>query len=259
MRWRYLTLGFGDQMAWLSSNSLAATVDGNYHSARRLPELTSRPVERLENAKFNGREGLASLNDFLTASEKYSLKYVFSNDRYYDPLLYYTGWTRTIRLENGIMVWEKGNISTIQPLKPTEVNPILKYTWGIFPVSSLCIAILLTLLYLKKYKEKNYYNIVPATNHYYPLGVIYSSSLLPVIFFSVFMINQVYELLLVKEQKDPTTTVLNYYNHLDFQRFEKAFQFFNPTPTYTLDQYLLEKSVKDGGILPSMQNWIVLP
>ncbi|MBT8323297.1 MAG: hypothetical protein KJO94_07460, partial [Eudoraea sp.] len=43
-QWRYLTLGFGDQMAWLSAQTNALTVDGNYHSARRLPELTSRAI-----------------------------------------------------------------------------------------------------------------------------------------------------------------------------------------------------------------------
>ncbi|MBS4064231.1 MAG: hypothetical protein KGZ74_06700 [Chitinophagaceae bacterium] len=251
IRWRYLTLGFGDQMAWLSANSLAATVDGNYHSARRLPELTTRPVERLENAKFNGDEGLASLNDFLTNSEKYSLKYVFSNDRYYDPLLYYSGWSRTIRLENGIMVWEKGNISTIKPMQPKTVSVLLKNAWGVFPVTSLCLTFLLTLIYLKYYKVKDYFDAIPETSHYYPLSVIYSSSLLPLIFFSGFMLKQVYELLLVKEQKDPRVAVLNYYNHLDFQRFEKAFRFFKPSPLYPLDQYLLEKSVNDGGLLPS--------
>ncbi|HEX4957759.1 MAG TPA: hypothetical protein VFV46_06245 [Lacibacter sp.] len=251
MRWRYLTLGFGDQMAWLSANSMAATVDGNYHSARRLPELTTRPVERLENAKFSGDEGLASLNDFLTNAEKYQLKYVFSNDRYYDPLLYYSGWNRTIRLENGIMVWEKGNISTIKPLQPRVVNPWLKKAWGIFPVSSLCVAFLLTLFYLSRYKQKDYFDTVPETNHYYPLSVIYASSLLPVLFSSGFMLKQVYELLLVKEQNSAKAAVINFFNHQDFQRFEKAFHFFKPTPAYPLDQYLLEKSVNDGGLLPS--------
>lgn len=251
MRWRYLTLGFGDQMAWLSANSLAASVDGNYHSARRLPELTSRPVERLENAKFSGVEGLASLNDFLTRSEKYSLKYVFSNDRYYDPLLYYTGWNRTIRLENGITVWEKGNISTIQPLLPTEISPVLKYAWGILPLSSLGIAFMLTIVYLSRFKDEDYFASVPPEDQYYPMGVIYTASFLPLIFSSIFMCWQVYELLLIKEQRDPVTTVTHYYNHLDFQRFDVAFRFFKPSPTYTLDQYLLEKSVNDGGLLPS--------
>lgn len=251
MRWRYLTLGFGDQMAWLSANSLAATVDGNYHSARRLPELTTRPIERLENAKFSGDEGLASLNDFLTNAEKYSLKYVFSNDRYYDPLLYYLGWNRTIRLENGIMVWEKGNISTIKPVTPKEISPLLKKAWGILPVSSLLLAFLMTLLYMYRYKKKAYIDTIPYETDLYPKAVIYTSSLLPVIFFTGFMVRQVYELLLVKEQKNPIQAVLHFYDHLDFQRFEKAFHFFKPSPDYPLDQYLLEKSVTDGGLMPS--------
>lgn len=251
MRWRYMTLGFGDQMAWLSANSLAATVDGNYHSARRLPELTSRPVERLENAKFLGYEGLASLNDFLTKAEKYSLKYIFSNDQYYDPLLFYTGWNRTIQLENGIMVWEKGNISTIKPVVPTEIHPVLKYTWGIFPLASLVLAFLLTYIYLKKYKEREYRGTANMPPDSYPRAVMYSASFLPVLFFSAFISFQIYELLLVKKQKNPKTTIENYYNHLDFQRFEAAFHFFQPKPTFTLDQYLLEKSVSDGGLLPS--------
>ncbi|MEZ4675115.1 MAG: glycosyltransferase family 39 protein [Caldilineaceae bacterium] len=51
-RWRFLTLGFGDQMAWLSTQTQALQVDGNYHSARRLPEMTTTSVERLEGAKF---------------------------------------------------------------------------------------------------------------------------------------------------------------------------------------------------------------
>lgn len=251
MRWRYLTLGFGDQMAWLSANSLAATVDGNYHSARRLPELTTRPVERLENAKFSGTEGLASLTDFLQNAEKYQLKYVFSNDRYYDPLLYYHGWNRTIRLENGIMVWEKGNISTIRPQQPRAVNPLLKKAWGIFPVCSLCLALLAACFYVARFKEPEQDAVAANEARSYPGAVLYAASLLPVVFFSGFIFKQLYELLWVKEQQDPVTTVTRFYDHLDFQRFENAFRFFRPSPTYPLDQYLLEKSVNDGGLLPS--------
>jgi hypothetical protein len=251
MRWRFLTLGFGDQMAWLSANSMAASVDGNYHSARRLPELTTRPVERLENAKYNGEDGLASLRDFLTKSEKYSLKYVFSNDRYYDPLLFFTGWSRVIQLENGIMVWEKGNIPTIVPVTPKKVPALLKRTWGIIPVTSLCLAVLLSAGYLYKYKSRDYVDSVPVPADRFPPKVIIASVLLPICFFTTIMAIQIHELLFVDEQKDPETTVLSYYNHLDFQRFEKAFHFFKPSYTYTLDQYLLEKSVNEGGLLPS--------
>ena len=251
MRWRFLTLGFGDQMAWLSSNTLAATIDGNYHSARRLPEMTSRAVERLENAKYLMEEGMASLDDFLTKAEKYQLKYVFSNDRYYDPLLFYSGWNRTIRLENGIMVWEKGNISTIQPVKPTELNPVLKKMWGILPLSVLFVAIALTMIYLFHFKKSQKELIAEEEVSSYPKIIIYSSAWFPFLLFTSFLVYQIYELLLIDEQKDPATTIYSHFNDLDFQRFDEAFLFFKPGPEYSLDQYLLEKSVSDGGLLPS--------
>jgi hypothetical protein len=251
MRWRFLALGFGDQMAWLSANSLGASIDGNYHSARRLPEMTSRAVERLENAKFLKDEGLASLTDFLTDAEKYSLKYIFSNDRYYDPLLFYTGWNRNIQLENGIMVWEKGIISPIQPIRPTEVSPVLKKAWGILPVFALSLAVILTFIYLSRFKKHLQEETSNEVVTIFPKPVIFLSAWLPFMVFSGFLINRLYELLLVNPQKDPITTLYSYYDHLDFQRFEKVFSFFKPNPGYNLDQFLLEKSVKDGGLLPN--------
>lgn len=249
--WRYLALGFGDQMAWLSTNTIASTVDGNYHSARRLPELTSRPIERLENAKFNGDQGLASLRHFLSSSEEYSLKYVFNNDRYYDPLLYYNGWTRTIRLENGIMVWEKGNITPISKIKSKKLHPYLKNAWGIVPISSLIVAFLLTVMYMRTRKELIDNEDLDKTSDYYPKTIVYAASLIPVLLFTGFMFKQLHKILWVNEQKDPVTAVLSCYNHLDFQRFEKAYTFFKPSVTYSLDQFLLEKSVIEGGLVPS--------
>ncbi len=106
-RWRYLTLGFGDQMAWVAANTTALTVDGNYHSARRLPELTSRSVERLEGAKYRGIPGIGSLQQFLINPSPYHLKFVFSIDRFYDPLLWSSGWQRIGLLDNDVEVWER--------------------------------------------------------------------------------------------------------------------------------------------------------
>ncbi|MDY7100160.1 MAG: hypothetical protein S0880_03140, partial [Actinomycetota bacterium] len=136
-RWRYLTLGFGDQMAWLGANTTAATVDGNYHSARRLPELTSRPIERLEGAKFSGVPGLGSLQQFLTAPSRYSLKYVFSNDRFYDPLLHFSGWHELGLLENGIAVWERADVPPL-PTEPYErqIPAWQRLLWGTVPLGS---------------------------------------------------------------------------------------------------------------------------
>ena len=112
-QWRYLTLGLGDQMAIVSAATTATTVDGNYHSARRLPELTSRSVERLEGAKFRGVPGIGSLQQFLATPERYNLKFVFSNDVFYDPLLWASGWHRLDRLQNDVVVWEREDLSLI--------------------------------------------------------------------------------------------------------------------------------------------------
>lgn len=145
-RWRYLTLGLGDQFAYLSSRTEALSVDGNYHSARRLPDLTRSSVERLENAKYLGVPGLGSLRQFLVNAERYNLKYVFSNDGFYDPLLHFTGWTRLNRLGNGIVVWEKPDIPPLPAVLPRRDIPAQHaLMWGVLPPLALISAALIFL------------------------------------------------------------------------------------------------------------------
>jgi hypothetical protein len=147
-RWRYLTLGFGDQVAWLGAQTTATSVDGNYHSARRLPELTSTPVERLEGAKFRGIPGIGSLQQFLAVPEKYNLKFVLSVDQFYDPLLYFSGWHRLQRLENGVMIWERADIPALPDVLPRKEIPIYqRVMWGLVPMSALFNAIIMLALY----------------------------------------------------------------------------------------------------------------
>ncbi|MFD1734039.1 hypothetical protein ACFSC4_26810 [Deinococcus malanensis] len=149
-RYRYLTLGFGDQMAWLSANTRASTPDGNYHSARRLPELTATPIERLEGAKFSGTAGLESLRRFLTVPEKYNLKYVFSNDAFYDPLLYFSGWHRLGTLENGIALWEREDIPPCRNGFPARTPALPGRHVGVLPVAAPVLALLSLLLLWKR-------------------------------------------------------------------------------------------------------------
>jgi hypothetical protein len=137
-RYRYLTLGFGDQMAWLSANTRALTPDGNYHSARRLIELTSAPVERLDGAKYSSVPGLGSLEQFLTMPEKFNLKFVFTADSFYDPLLYFSGWQRLGRLENGVLLWERDDIPPLPERLPRPpISLPLRAMWGLLPLTAL--------------------------------------------------------------------------------------------------------------------------
>ena len=139
-KWRYLTLGFGDQMAWLSAQTTALNVEGNYHSARRLPELTSTPIERLDGAKFTSIPGLGSLQAFLTNPQRYNLKYVFVNDDFYEPLLYFAGWHSLGSLENDVQVWERADVPPLPAAIPVQVYPAWqRLMWGTLPVASLFV------------------------------------------------------------------------------------------------------------------------
>jgi hypothetical protein len=141
-RWRYMTLGFGDQMAWLSAQTTALNVEGNYHSARRLPELTTTPIERLDGAKFTGIPGLGSLQQFVTNPQKYNLKYIFVNDAFYEPLLYFAGWHRLGRLDNDVIVWERSDVPPLPAAIPQQIYPDWqRLMWGTLPVGSIVVVI----------------------------------------------------------------------------------------------------------------------
>jgi len=141
-RWRYLTLGFGDQMAWLSAQTNALNVEGNYHSARRLPEMTSTPIERLDGAKYTEIPGLGSLQAFLTNPQKYNLKYVFVNDDFYEPILFFAGWHNLGKLENDVQVWERADVPPLPSSVPVQVYPAWqRWMWGALPVGSLFVTV----------------------------------------------------------------------------------------------------------------------
>lgn len=251
-KWRYLPLGFGDQMAWLSAQTKATTVDGNYHSARRLPELTTRAVERLENSKYRGIEGIGSLQQFLTVPEKYHLKYVFSNDKFYDPLLYFTGWHKLSLLENGITVWEKAGIAPLPSVLPKDNVPLYqKLLWGIIPFTTVIIALLvyLRVLWNRSFVRKK----TTLIDHDFkqleqPLWQpIYRSLLVWFLIMSIIIGFGTYSFFIKNTaQLSPRNIVMAYYDALDFKEFETAHSYLLPESNKTLSQFMLEISVSDG-------------
>jgi hypothetical protein len=252
-QWRYLTLGFGDQMAWLSAQTNAMTVDGNYHSARRLPELTSKAIERLENSKFRGVEGIGSLQQFLTIPEKYNLKYIFSNDKFYDPILYYCGWQRLQQLENGVMVWERLNVPPLPAIIPKDDVPsFLKIMWGVIPMLTILLAFILNIQLLwiralksKAIREPEYMQLAVSHNEF-PQKLIKINHLWALIILGT-LIFSVYQFYLNNAtQRSPENVVKAYYDALDFKEFERAHSYLDPAKGVTLAQYMLEVSVNDG-------------
>ena len=252
-QWRYMTLGFGDQMAWLSAQTNAMSVDGNYHSARRLPELTTRPIERLENSKFKGVEGIGSLQQFLTVPEKYNLKYIFSNDKFYDPILYFCGWQRLRQLENGIMVWERLNIPPLSSILPKDdVAKWLKILWGIMPFLTVLIAFILNvqMLWIRALKTKSRsipdFLKYPITYNTFSNGILIITHLWS-LFLAIVVSYGIY-LFYIKNDahRSPENAILAYYDALDFKEFEKAYRLISPESHLSMAQYMLEISVTDG-------------
>lgn len=252
-QWRYLPLGFGDQMAWLSAQTNAMTVDGNYHSARRLPELTTRAIERLENSKFRGVEGIGSLQQFLTVPEKYNLKYIFSNDKFYDPIMYFCGWQRLQQLENGIMVWEKLNIPPLPKIIPKEeVSRSLKIMWGIIPFLTVLLAFIINIQWvwfrvLKNKKLPDGPFVSYAISYDKFSGKLVSINHVWAILVLLFMAYGAYQFYFSNAtQLTPKNVITAYYDALDFKEFERAHSYLDPTKDVPLAQYMLEVSVTDG-------------
>ncbi len=251
--WRYLPLGFGDQMAWLSAQTQAMTVDGNYHSVRKLPELTTRAVERLENSKFRGVEGIGSLQQFLTVPEKYNLKYVFSNDKFYDPILYFCGWQRLRQLENGIMVWEKLNIPPLSTILPKEEIPTYqKLMWGLIPITTVVLAFILNIQMIWIRALRRSRCRVP---EYVSFAIPYEGfkkRMFTVLhiwgwFLLVMFIGVTYSFYIQNaSQISPKNVMMSYYDALDFKEFNRAHSYLDPKRNKSIEQYMLEVSVTDG-------------
>ncbi len=241
-KWRYLTLGFGDQMAWLATQTQALSVDGNYHSARRLPELTTKAVERLENSKYRGIEGIGSLQQFLANPEKFNLKYIFSNDKFYDPILYFSGWKKLSSLENNVIVWEKQNVKPLASIIPKiDVPKYQKIIWSVVPISILVIALIWFLFAFFSVGELRNISPVPTSLKFSKPLMVWNILLLICLFFGVYKFY-------VKNtsQISPENVVKAYYNAMDFKEFEKAYSYLNKGSEKKFDQFMLEISVTDG-------------
>ena len=147
-RYRYLTLGFGNALPKVSTYTDANSVDGEYNSARLLPEFTHYGTAQLTSAKYFGSAGMEALRMMLRHAAHYGLKYIFIHDPYYEPLVSFAGWRQVETYDNGgITVWSREDIPPSRPIPsdamPTALEGLL---WGTLPLGSSILAILLAVL-----------------------------------------------------------------------------------------------------------------
>jgi hypothetical protein len=154
--YRYVTLGFGSELAKVSTYSSAGSVDGDYNSARLLPEMTHYGSAQLTNAKFYGSAGMASLRAMLEHANRYGLKYIFVHDSYYEPLLTFAGWRKIETFNNGdITAWSKDDVPPAHRIDSDAIPaPWQGLLWGILPMSVSFLAIFLEVLLPERRRAK---------------------------------------------------------------------------------------------------------
>jgi hypothetical protein len=235
--------------------------------------LVSRPVERLEGAKFRGIRGVGSLQQFLTTPERYHLKFVFSNDEFYDPLLSSSGWHRLGPLRNDVMVWERADVPPLPPVLPVREIPWWqRLMWSTLPMTGLLAAVMAqtwavvgfrssgrppcadgALPWLRRLLRSAQNPLKPDSASVpsawnWPTIPTPARSLGWVVWGAVV----VYTIVVVVGEIDPTppnepaAQVIAYYDDLDFKRYDEAWERLDPATRPSLEQFDLDLSVTDG-------------
>jgi hypothetical protein len=147
-QYRYITLGFGNALPKVSTYANAGSVDGEYNSARLLPEMTRYGSAQFTSAKFYGTAGMESLRAMLQHANHYGLKFIFVYDPYYEPLLVFAGWRRIETYNSGqITAWSKDDVPPARKIVSDAIPaPWEGFLWGTLPIGSSVLAILLVLL-----------------------------------------------------------------------------------------------------------------
>jgi hypothetical protein len=150
--YRYLTLGFGNDLSKVSTYTDAGTVDGEYNSARLLPEMTHYGSAQLTNAKFYGSAGMDSLRSMLRHANRYGLKFIFVHDPYYEPLLTFAGWRKIETFNEGsITAWEKDDVPPAHQIQSDAIPPAWQgFMWGTLPIGASLLAIFLEVFFSNK-------------------------------------------------------------------------------------------------------------
>ncbi len=154
-RYRYVTLGFGNKISRLAVLTDAGSVDGEWNSGRMLPELTEHGAGALTSSKYFGKAGLDALIAMLQHADRYGLKWVFVKDPFYEPLLVFSGWRRVDDLEERtITIWAKDDVPPASPISSLREPPQWQgLLWGILPMASCLLAMLLVLIPDRRWVE----------------------------------------------------------------------------------------------------------
>jgi len=139
--YRYFTFGFGDQMARLAALTTNGTPDGDYHTARQLPELRSSGLGALDGAVWNS-QGLAALRPFVEQPQRYGVRWAFVAHPQYRALLAASGW-RYRFMVGAVEAWEFPGVTPLPIPTPAGATGPAAVWWGSAPLVMLALALAL--------------------------------------------------------------------------------------------------------------------
>jgi hypothetical protein len=145
-QYRYVTFGFGDQLAYLSRLTDATTIDGSYHTARTLPELRTSGIGQIDSA-FWIPGGMSALDPILQKSGERGVRWGFVDLEFYVPVLERNGWVKLTTLSNGVEVWENPSAILPPPVQPANASSFAAFSWGVFPLLASYISTALAIRY----------------------------------------------------------------------------------------------------------------
>jgi hypothetical protein len=165
-KFRYLLLGFGSQFSKVSIDVNASTIDGDYNTARLLPEMTAYGSAKLDSSKYYGVSGMESLRAILKHANQYGIKYVFVRDRFYEPLLAFAGWRQAEQYDNGnVTLWVKDDVPPAQKIQLGTPPPAWEgLIWGLLPMSVALLSILSIVLLPERRR------VIAANTYEFPAG-----------------------------------------------------------------------------------------
>lgn len=136
--YRYLTLGFGDQFAKLSALTLNGSPDGDYHTARQLPELRASGLGALDTAVWMP-QGVWAVLPFLQRAQTYGVRWVLVNHPLYIPVLQAAGWQFRFYVGQ-VEAWENTTVAPAPLSSPPGMDGSLAALWwGTAPLAALVL------------------------------------------------------------------------------------------------------------------------
>ena len=140
--YRYLTLGFGEQLAKLAVLVENGSIDGNYHTGRELAALRDSGIGSLDGAVWSPL-GAAAISPYLVLAAKLGTRWALvAHSAYRNPLI--AGGWRMYGSASGVEIWENGLARPTRPRQASR-NAALALWLGLVPICSLLCAIALSL------------------------------------------------------------------------------------------------------------------